>query len=117
MTVTADGRTCEKNGSIDVTAPPACTLSCSATVPAAWTTRTPAQFHATATASGCGASPAFDWDFGDGTHAATADAAHTYATMGPRTWTLTVTADTETCIQSGTVAIGQAVRRNLSHPH
>jgi PKD repeat protein len=117
MTASMGGQSCVKNGSIAVSAPPACTLSCNATVPAAWTTRTPVQFHAAAIATGCGSSPAFAWDLGDGAHAATADAAHTYATMGPRDWTLTVTAGTETCSKSGTVAIGQAVRRNLSRSH
>jgi PKD repeat protein len=116
MTVTADGRTCEKTGNITITDPPICTLSCGATVPAAWSTRTPVPFHASATASNCGASAVYSWDFGDGASAATADAAHTYATLGPRSWTLTVTAGTETCVQTGTVAIQHSVRRHLQ-PH
>jgi PKD repeat protein len=74
-------------------------------------------FHATATATGCGASPTYAWDFGDGAAAATADAAHGYATLGPKSWTLTVTAGTETCVDSGTVTIQYPVRRRLSLPH
>ena len=117
MTVTADGRTCERTGSITVTAPPVCTLSCGATVPQAWSTRSPVPFHATATATNCGASPIYSWSFGDGASAATADAAHAYATLGPKSWTLTVTAGAETCVRSGTVTIQYPVRRRLTMPH
>ena len=117
MTVTADGRTCERSGSITVSDPPVCALSCSASVPQAWSTRSPVPFHATANATNCGAPPTFAWDLGDGAAAATADAAHTYPTLGPRSWTLTVTADSETCVQSGTVTIQHSVRRRLALPH
>jgi PKD repeat protein len=112
MTASMGGQSCVGNGSVVVTSP--CTLSCSATVPAAGNTRAPVAFHAEATASNCGASPAFDWDFGDGTHAATADAAHQYVTMGPKSWTLTVVAGSETCTRAGTVAIGKPIRRGLT---
>ncbi len=113
MTAAMGGQTCVKNGSTTVAAP-ACSLSCSATVPAAGNTRAATPFHAEATATNCGAAPAYDWDFGDGAHAATADAAHQYATMGPHSWVLTVTAGSETCTQSAIVAIGQPVHRHLS---
>jgi PKD repeat protein len=86
-------------------------------VPQAWSTRSPAPFHATAIATDCGEAPSYDWDLGEGAHATTADAAHLYATYGPRDWTLTVTAGTETCVQSGTLTIQRSVRRNLALPH
>jgi PKD repeat protein len=117
MTVTADGRTCEKTGSITVTDPPVCSLSCSAIVPQAGSTKAPVQFHATATATDCGASPSYAWAFGDGGSAATADAVHAYGTLGPKSWTLTVTAGTETCVRNGTVTIQYPVRRHLVQPH
>ena len=117
MTAAMGGQSCVKNGSITISEPATCSLSCSATVPEAWSTRSPVPFHATAIATDCGAAPAFSWDFGDGASASTADTAHGYATLGPRNWTLTVTAGTETCVQSGTVTIRHSVRRRLALPH
>jgi PKD repeat protein len=115
MTATADGRSCEKTGTVTVAAPAVCTLSCDAVVPAAGALGVPVSFHASATATDCATAPAFAWDFGDGGHAAAADATHVYAAQGAPGWSLTVTADSETCTRSGTLAIGRAVHHHLGH--
>jgi PKD repeat protein len=63
-------------------------------------------FAATAGTGACSATPAYDWDFGDGSaHSALQNPTHTYATAGPRTWTLTVTAEAATCSQSQAISI------------
>jgi hypothetical protein len=117
MAATMGGQTCNRNGTITVTAPPECSLSCSATVPAAGSRNAAVSFHAGATATDCGSPSAYAWDFGDGGHAATADAQHVYAARGSYPWTLTVTAGTATCTKTGTLAIGEAVHRHLSPSH
>lgn len=117
LAATMGGQTCNRSGTVTVTAPPECVLTCGATVPAAGSRMASTAFHGTATATDCGSPPAYAWDFGDGAHAATADAQHAYAARGSYPWTLTVTAGTETCTKSGTLAIGEAVRRHLSPSH
>jgi PKD repeat protein len=117
MAATMGGQACNRSGTVTVTAPPECSLSCSATVPAAGSRSAAVSFHGEATATDCGAPPAYAWDFGDGSHAATADAQHAYTSRGSYPWTLTVTSGATTCSKAGTLAIGQAVRRHLSGSH
>ncbi len=117
MAATMGGQTCNQNDIITVTAPPECVLTCSATVPAAGSRMAPAPFHATAAATDCSSPPTYAWDFGDGSHAATADAQHAYAARGSYPWTLTVTAATKRCTKTGELAIGEAVHRHLSPSH
>ncbi len=58
----------------------------------------------TASATGGTAPYAFLWDFGDGQTSTEAAVAHTYASPGMYTWTLTVTdAASATCLKSGKV--------------
>jgi len=110
MTAAMGGQTCVKDGNVTISS---CSLTCGATVPAAWSPRSPAPFHATASAAGCAPGATFAWDFGDGAHAATADATHLYTSYGPRTWTLTVSAGGQTCVDSGTIDIQHPVRHRL----
>jgi PKD repeat protein len=117
MVASMGGATCSKNGSIMVTAPPECSLSCSATVPAAGSRQWPVAFHASATATDCASPPAYVWNFDDGTLATTADAQHTYAARGSYHWTLTVTAGSRTCTKTGTLSVGERVHRHLSGEH
>ena len=71
-----------------------CNPTCSATVPATAMIGIPVQLQASISAQGCGGSPSWDWDFGDGTpHASTASPTHTYGASGTFTWSLTVTQD------------------------
>ena len=85
--------------------PPACSVSCSATVPASATAGTSVSFAGSATASDCAGSPSYEWDFGDGSaHGAGASAAHVYSS-GTWSWSLTVTAGSATCARSGTITV------------
>ena len=91
--------------------PPACTLTCSATVPANATTGTPVQFTGSATASNCAGSPVFDWDFGDGTqHSSQQSPQHTYLSTGTKPWSLTVTINgASPCIHSGSISVTTSI--------
>ena len=83
-----------------------CNPSCSATVPATAMIGIPVQLQASVSAPGCGGSPSWDWDFGDGTpHASTASPAHTYGASGTFTWRLTVTQDGVPCVRSGQITV------------
>jgi PKD repeat protein len=82
-----------------------CTVTCSATVPATADVGSAVSFAGQATASDCAGSPAFSWDFGDGTSGSGATASHAYAAPGSYDWTLTVTTDDETCTRTGTIEV------------
>ncbi|MGC8762465.1 MAG: PKD domain-containing protein [Acidobacteriota bacterium] len=92
--------------SVVSTAPPGCTVSCSASAaPSNGIAPQAVAFTASATASGCSQSPSFFWDFGDGTTSTEKNPTHTYLSGGTYTWTLTVTADSETCTRSGEIRV------------
>ncbi len=51
----------------------------------------------------------YTWDFGDGSpNGSSQNPTHTYASAGSYTWTLTVTADGDTCTRSGVIEIQAA---------
>jgi len=109
LTVTLDGQSCVSSGTINVAAAPQCELSCGASVPSSGDAGVPVAFVGNATASNCGGSPGYDWDFGDGTsHSSSQSPSHTYSTAGAFTWTLTVTLDGQSCVSSGTINIAAA---------
>jgi PKD repeat protein len=86
-----------------------CTISCTATVPGTATVGTPVAFQATATLSGCAGSATYAWSFGDGTPGSTQqNPSHTYATAGTFPYTLTVSADGQTCARNGSVTVSSA---------
>lgn len=88
--------------------PPACTVSCTATVPSSATAGAAVTFAATATATGCTASPSYDWDFGDGSaHGTGANVTHAYS-AGTYSWSLTVTAGSGTCSRTGNVTVASS---------
>ncbi len=82
-----------------------CTLSCAASAPTSAEVGDVLKFNSTATAIGCGGSPVFSWDFGDGASASGAQVTHSYASAGDFSWTLTVTAGGKSCPKSGTVTV------------
>jgi hypothetical protein len=87
------------------TTPPACTVSCSATVPPSGTAGSAVALAATATTTGCAGALSYDWDFGDGsTHGSGASVTHAYA-AGTWTWHLTATAVAGSCAREGTIAV------------
>ena len=63
-------------------------------------------FAATSSTGLCSGTPAYDWDFGDGSaHSSQQNPSHTYSANGSYSWTLTVTVGSATCSKSGTIAI------------
>lgn len=83
-----------------------CTLACSATVPASGTAGTAVSFTSTATPTACSGTPAFEWDFGDGSaHSSQQNPGHTYAAAGSYTWGLTASVDGQACSKGGTITI------------
>jgi hypothetical protein len=66
-------------------------------------------FAASAAPSHCAGGASFQWAFGDGTSSTEQNPGHTYTTAGNYTWTLTATADGETCTRSGTIAVAPRI--------
>jgi PKD repeat protein len=99
----ADGCSSERSYTLDV----ACGLGCSASAyPSTGKPPLAVNFGGYFTASACGsASPAYLWEFGDGSTAATASPQHTYAATGAYTWTLTITAGGTKCVKTGVVHV------------
>jgi PKD repeat protein len=85
-------------------------VSATAIVPTTATVATSVAFAATCSPSGCGtATPAYSWDFGDGTaFSAQQNPSHIYADVGTYTWTLTVVVDTATTTKTGTITVSTA---------
>jgi PKD repeat protein len=83
---------------------PGCFVSCTASAPTSVQAGTSVSFAGSGSSSGCATSPAYDWNFGDGTaHGTTASVTHTYGTAGTYAWTFTVTAGSQACARTGSV--------------
>jgi PKD repeat protein len=87
---------------------PSCTLSCTATVPAAGTVGTPVAFASTATPSNCTGNPSFSWNFGDGQTSSLQNPSHTYAGAGTYMWSLSVSISGVICTKTGSIAIASS---------
>lgn len=93
----------------------ACSLSCSAVVPATATAGAPVSFAGSATPSNCTGTPVYSWNFGDGTAPSTQqNPSHTYASAGTFSWTLTVSVAGQTCTQAGSIAVSNAAQPSSS---
>ncbi|HWC65000.1 MAG TPA: PKD domain-containing protein, partial [Thermoanaerobaculia bacterium] len=104
LVVSANGASCARSGTITVTNP--CSIACAASVPATARVGKSVPFKSTATASGCSGTPAFNWDFGDGSpHATVQNPKHAYRARGTYTWRLTVTISGATCSRSGSITV------------
>jgi len=104
FTVTVDGVTCTKSGTITATS--ACSLTCTATAATSASSGTALAFTATATPSaGCTGTPSFSWSFGDGQTSTQQNPSHIYQSLGTFNWTLTVSQDGATCSKSGTITV------------
>ena len=94
-------------GAYEVRSSAPCALECSATVPSTAGPGTPVAFSGTASSSDCSGTPAYDWDFGDGSaHATTREPVHTYTASGTYPWTLTVRQGSGACIRTGSISVG-----------
>jgi hypothetical protein len=106
LTVTADDQTCSRSGTIVVTEPPACTITCRAEVKDRARVGEKVEFHGTSDSDDCPGSPTFAWDFGDGSPVASGNEVdHRYTEPGTYTWTLQVSQDGSTCETSATIRI------------
>lgn len=67
-----------------------CTVNCTATVPATGVIDAAVIFQMMVDATGCNATPTFDWNFGDGTGRSTLqNPSYTYKTAGTYQWSVT----------------------------
>jgi len=82
-----------------------CTLDCTASASAdSGALPLEITFSGSATSTDCVDQPSFSWDFGDGNTSTEQNPVHVYSNAGNYTWTLTVTADGVTCMQTGTIS-------------
>jgi len=93
----------------DVYAQYYCTLTCGASVPTTGKVGSAVGFTASANATYCIGSPEYNWDFGDGGNASSANASHTYSKAGTYTWSVSVAVDDATTSRSGTITISADV--------
>jgi PKD repeat protein len=107
LTASTAGVSCVRTGTIVVSPPPPCTVTCDAVVPATGFAGFVSAFQGTATASYCGGGPVgFSWSFGDGSPLASEeDPSHAYAAPGTYPWQMTASAGDGTCTRSGQIAI------------
>ena len=101
---------------IHVTSGSACSLSCTALVPASASAGSPAAFQSTATATGCSESPTFSWNFGDGQTSSQQNPSHTYPSSGTYSWTLTTRASGQSCTRSGSITVSSSGTKPRSRP-
>ncbi len=110
LTVT-DSMGATASAPVEVTVEATCSIGCTATAPLmtsvlGTTTLEPVPFSATASpSSDCPLTPAFLWEFGDGTTSTEQNPHHAYPEPGIYDWTLTVTLAENACYRHGTVAV------------
>ncbi len=103
LTVTWDGTTCEKSGTVTVGG---CQISCEASVsPTSGSAPLNVNFSASATASGCPSPLSYEWDFGDGTKSTEQTISHTYSNSGNYTYILTVKSGETACTKTGIISV------------
>ncbi len=110
FTVTADGVTCRKTGSIVITPSESqCSLSCRAEVDDHGKVGKNTEFHGSSESSNCGGQPAYEWAFGDGSAVVTGkEVKHRYQTAGEFSWRLRVLQDGAVCERTGIIEIEEA---------
>lgn len=84
-----------------------CTLTCTATVPTKGSSGQAVQFQASATTT-CTGTVGYSWTFGDGSTSSEQSPAHTYASSGSYSWSLTAMASTQTCQKYGSITVSAA---------
>lgn len=103
LTITWEGSTCEKSGTIIVGG---CQILCEASVsPTGGNAPLNVNFSASSTATGCQSSLSYEWDFGDGSKSTGQTTTHTYTNPGNYTYTLTVKSGDTTCTKTGIIAV------------
>jgi PKD repeat protein len=112
LTTTVAGVTCQKSGTISITA--GCSLGCSANANTSAAVNTPVPFNASATPSNCASAPTYSWSFGDGTSGVGQSTVHTYVSAGAYTWTMTASSGGATCQASSAITITAPQSPNIT---
>src|SRR5450756_903622 len=99
---------CQKTGTVTISAPSVCTISCSASAPSTGQTGQSLSFASSATPSNCSGSVNYFWDFGDGQTSGSQNPSHVYSSAGTYSWTLTAYAGSTQCQKTGTISIAVA---------
>ena len=103
MTASIGTVKCTKAGSIEIS--PACSLTCSAVVPATAKVGVPVSFAGAATPSDCQGAPQFSWVFGDGGTSSAQGPSHSYTSAGTYDWRVTVSVQDVTCSGEGSITV------------
>ena len=90
------------------------TIGLKARVPAEQPARWPVAFSVDSSVTNSLLTPAFDWDFGDGTHSKEPYTTHTYETPGTYTWTVSATVQGTTVTKSGSIEVGLPMKLTQS---
>lgn len=112
-----DGSKNSSPGTVTVTvAPGPFSIAATAQVPPSYPAGWPVALAVVPSVTNSTATPAFDWDFGDGTaHATGQFPSHTYASAGSYTWSVVASVAGATTTVSGTIAITEAVALAIGH--
>jgi PKD repeat protein len=107
LTVTADGATCTKSGSIEIApAETQCSLTCSAEVKGKSRVGKWVEFHGSSESSNCSGSKVYVWNFGDGSAQSNGrELRHKYTAAGTYRWLLEVRQDGAVCQTSRAIVI------------
>ena len=106
LTVTANGVTCTRTGTIEISnSESQCSLSCSAEVKSSSTVNKKVEFHGEAGGEGCSGSKTYEWLFGDGATAYSKEAEHRYTSAGEYMWTFVARQDGAMCEKAGNIMI------------
>ncbi len=105
LTVTVDGITCVRTGTVTAVDPP-CECTCNSSAgPDTGLSPLTVSFASDAEFSNCEGAPQYLWTFGDGSTATTKGAAHTYTGAGTFNWTYSVEIDGVRCTGGGSVTV------------
>lgn len=108
FTAIAGTTSCSKSGLVNVTSP-ACSVTCSASVPSGSSVGQEVSFTGSASST-CPNEIQYLWQFGDGTGPASDPAtSHTYTAAGTYIWTFTATSGTTTCRKTGSIVVSNPV--------
>lgn len=104
--------------SVGAVTPTPCTLTAAATVPGSALVGSAVSFSGTATPSGsCSGTPAYDWNFGDGTaHSTSANTTHAYAAAGTFHWVLTASISGVTATKAGDIVVSTSTPPSSTAP-
>ncbi len=87
-----------------------CSLSCTPVVPASGVAGNVVAYQGGYLSSGCAGTPAFDWDFGDGSpHSSEQSPSHTYAAGGSFHWSFNVSLGGASCSTGGTISVASTL--------